>query len=90
MKDDFKIITAAFEQAGIDVHTAEYSITEYSLNTDLSFKFNNKQEFLEFLNIPETGENARREKVEAVFIEQGIDADNFFYVNFYQPKVVEM
>ncbi len=89
MKENFKIIAAAFEKAGVEIAKAEYSITEYSLNTELSFKFSNREEFLEFLNLgPDDAEKI--EKVDAVFVAQGINPASFFYVNFYQPKVVEM
>lgn len=89
MKDNFKVIAAAFEKAGVDIAKAEYSITEYSLNTELSFKFDSREEFLEFLNLgPDDAD--RIEKIDAVFVSEGIDPNNFFYVNFYPPKVVEM
>lgn len=89
MKENFKIIASAFEKAGVEIAKAEYSITEYSLNTELSFKFSNREEFLEFLNLG-PDDTDRVEKVDAVFIAQGINPGNFFYVNFYPPKVVEM
>ncbi|OYQ43809.1 hypothetical protein CHU92_02885 [Flavobacterium cyanobacteriorum] len=91
MKDNFEVIAGAFEKAGIDVATAEYSITAYSLNTDLSFKFSNRAEFLDFLGLREPDDTKKIEKIDASFTDQGIDAANFFYVNFYQPrKIIEM
>ena len=90
LRENFKLIAEAFERAGIDVATADYSITEYSLNTDLSFKFSNREEFLEFLNIRED-DAAGIEKVDAMFVAQGVDPTGFFYVNFFQPKkIIEM
>ena len=90
MTDNFKTIADAFEKAGIDVHTAEYSITEYSLNTSLSFKFSNLEEFLSFLGLGANADNSRIEKIKAMIVEAGIDATGFFYVNFYKPKVAEL
>jgi hypothetical protein len=90
MKDNFKTITNAFEKAGIDIMTAEYSITEYSLNTDLSFKFENLQEFYEFLEVNGSGDEKRKENLKAMVVNAGVDTDNFFYVNFYKPKVAEL
>lgn len=90
MKEYFKTITEAFRSAGIEVHKAEYSITEYSLNTDLSFRFNNIDEFIEFLNLSGPADEEKVENINTILIEEGIDPKGFFYVNFYQPKVVEM
>ena len=90
MTNNFDLITSAFKEAGIDISTAEYSITEYSLNTDLSFKFNNADEFIEFLNLNKENDEERIERMNAMFVEHDIDPANFFYVNFYPPKVVEM
>jgi hypothetical protein len=90
MRDNFKTITDAFEKAGIDIMTAEYSITEYSLNTDLSFKFENLQEFFDFLEIDSIGDEKRKENLKAMVVNAGVDTDNFFYVNFYKPKVAEL
>jgi len=87
MTDNFKTIKDAFEKAGIDVKTAEYSITEYSLNTELSFKFSNTEELLSFLDITDA---AKAEKINSMIIEAGINTGDFFYVNFYKPKVAEL
>lgn len=92
MENNFKIMTDAFEKAGIDISKAEYSITEYSLNTDLSFRFNNRDEFLQFLELDAAKPDGSKkiEAIDAMIMEQNIDPKNFFYVNFYPPKVVEM
>lgn len=88
MNDHFKPVTQAFEKAGVDVNKAEFSITEYSLNTDLSFKFENLNELLQFLEISAHSEKFK--KINAMLIESGVDSNNFFYVNFYKPKVAEL
>lgn len=88
MKDNFNIITDAFHKAGIDSKKAEFSITEYSLNTKLSFKFDNLKEFLLFLEAAETTE--RGNAIKAIVIEAGVDTEKYFYVNFFKPKVAEL
>ncbi len=92
MKENFITILDAFKQAGVTLSTAQFSITEYSLNTKLSFKFENLQEFLDFLNINEDDEldEGKVESVKAALTEKSIDPNNFFYVNFYSPKVAEL
>ncbi|TRW23891.1 hypothetical protein FMM05_12075 [Flavobacterium zepuense] len=90
MDENFETIREAFKTAGIDVVTAEYSITEYSLNTNLSFKFSNLTEFLEFLELHAQEDFERVQHIKLLFIDAGVDPDNFFYVNFFEPKVAEL
>jgi hypothetical protein len=90
MTENFETITKAFAKAGIDIPTAEYSITEYSLNTDLSFKFSNLEEFLSFLTISAHSGEEKIKKISAIVVDAGIDPNSFFYVNFYKPKVAEL
>jgi hypothetical protein len=90
MTDNFATIKDAFIKAGIDIPKAEYSITEYSLNTDLSFKFNNADEFIDFLNFNSTEDTSYIERINKVLVEAGIRPDKFFYVNFYKSKVAEL
>lgn len=90
MKEDFKIIRAAFEEAGVNITTAEYSITPYSLNTKLSFKFNSLDELLEFLGLDKSPNDPKAEAVAATFAKESLDPNSFFYVNFYKPKVAEL
>lgn len=90
MKENFKSILESFEEAGIALSNAEFSITEYSLNTSLSFRFENLDELLDFLHINESADNERVEKIHNALVEAGVDADNFFYVNFYSPKIAEL
>jgi len=70
----------------------DFKITPYSLNTKLSFKFENLDHFKEFLKISE-GETpeAQIALLDATFLQLGLDADNFFYVNFFEKgKETEM
>jgi hypothetical protein len=90
MTENFKIIRDAFEEAGVEVNTAEYNITPYSLNTKLSFKFSNLEELLEFLGLNQSQTDPKAEAVRAMFIKESLDPNNFFYVNFYKPKVAEL
>jgi len=90
MEDNFKIIKDAFEKAGISTATAEFSITAYSLNTELSFKFSNMDELLFFLGCSAPGDAERIERINAMVVDAGIDPNNFFFVNFYKPKVAEL
>lgn len=88
MKDNFNMITDAFHKAGIDSKKVEFSITEYSLNTKLSFKFSNLEELLLFLDVDAVSE--RGNAVQAMVVESGIDPEKYFYVNFFKPKIAEL
>ena len=91
MTQNFTTINQAFKDAGIDVATAQYSITDYSLNTNLSFKFSNLTEFLQFLGLDTpTSDFEKVQHIKTLFIEAGVDPDNFFFVNFFEPKVAEL
>jgi len=89
MDNNFKTITEAFEKAGVEVNTADYSLTEYSLNTNLSFRFENLREFLNFLEINGRQDNNKAEEISTMLINNAINPDSFFYVNFYRPKIAE-
>jgi hypothetical protein len=88
MTDNFKTITDAFAKAGVNVTEVEFSITEYSLNSSLSFKFNNSDDLFLFLEVAPGSEKGAA--IKAMFVDAGIDPDKFFYVNFYKPKVAEL
>lgn len=90
MQDDFTTIRDSFARAGVDVATAEYSITSYSLNTGLSFKFINLEEFLVFLGLQADKDTEKIESINSMLVDAGIDPNSFFFVNFYKPKVAEI
>lgn len=90
MENRFNTIHEAFENAGVDIKTAQYNITDYSLNTKLSFKFKNIEEFFAFLNINRVIDEEKEEEITRIIVEAGIDPQSFFYVNFYRPKVAEL
>lgn len=70
----------------------DFKITQYSLNTDLSFKFLNSEDFVHFLNYSSSEEitNAKIDLINAAILEQGLNSDEFFYVNFYKKEVNEL
>ena len=91
MKENFKIILDAFKEANIELTTVEFKLTRYSLNTDLSFKFEDIDEFSEFLKISGASNSKERtEEIKKILVEEGIDYNDVFYVNFYPPKVAEL
>jgi hypothetical protein len=90
MTNNFDEIVATFKKAGLDVRTAEYSITEYSLNTELSFRFENYDDLVSFLDHNGGASDNAKENINAMLVKEGIDPDKYFYVNFYKPKVAEL
>lgn len=70
----------------------DFKITQYSLNTDLSFKFLNAEDFVNFLNYSSSEEmtKAKIDLINAAILEQGLNPDEFFYVNFYKKEINEL
>ena len=70
----------------------DFKITQYSLNTDLSFKFLNAEDFVNFLNYSSSEEmtKAKIDLINATILEQGLNPDDFFYVNFYKKEINEL
>ena len=62
----------------------DFKITEYNLNTDLSFKFDNVTDFKEFLRSMNSGIN--EERIENTLNDFNIDSNKFFYVNFFERE----
>ncbi len=101
MNDNFKTIIESLIMNGFiesEQHVKElgskldFKITQYSLNTPLSFKFHNSEEFITFLNFssPEEIDEEKIGLINAAILEQGLDPDDFFYVNFYKKEVNEL
>lgn len=68
----------------------DFNITPYSLNTKLSFRFDNLKHFIEFLNIHNPEDVAEKEALLKVTLtDLGLDADGFFWVNFFGKKIAE-
>lgn len=101
MNDNFKNIVDSFIKNGFieseenvkDLgNKLDFKITQYSLNTELSFKFVNSDDFINFLNYSNT-EEITKEKIgliNAVILEQNLNPNDFFYVNFYKKEVNEL
>ena len=91
MTSRFDSIIEALSKAGF-INSAEvpsprkldFKITEYNLNTDLSFKFDNVEEFKKFLKTQNSEIN--EERIAKMLNDLNIDADNFFYFNFFDHK----
>ena len=99
MADNFKHILDALIKEGFHQladnkpgKAYDFKLTPYSLNTNLSFKFDNLDHFIEFLK--QSRADTTPEKialVNATFLELGLDPMQFFYVNFYEKgKDLEM
>lgn len=91
MTDRFNSIIEALSKSGFVDSTGasitkklDFKITEYNLNTDLSFKFDNVEDFKEFLRSMNSGIN--EERIENTLNDFNIDSNKFFYVNFFERK----
>lgn len=91
MSNRFNSVIAALSKAGFVASTDElpakeldFKITEYNLNTDLSFKFENATNFKEFLKSQKS--EIDEERIDSVLNEIKIDGNQFFYVNFFEKQ----
>lgn len=88
------LITEGFHQIP-DENSAgkpyDFKITAYSLNTKLSFRFENFDHFVEFLKRSDADSEKRISVLNTTFIELGLDPGQFFWVNFFEKgKELEM
>lgn len=100
MNEHFKTITDALILEGFPELTdklasrgqkLDYNLTPYSLNTKLSFKFDNLAHFIAFLNIHNPEDVSEKEALlKAKLMEADLDAEGFFWVNFFGEKEAEM
>lgn len=90
MEQNFSAIEDAFKEAGLSLSSVEYSITPYSLNSGLSFKFDNLKDLVAFLGLVSPKDNKKIARINVMLVEQRLFPDNFFYVNFYKSKVAEL
>lgn len=99
MEENFKAIANALDEAGLKSSVenktgkpVDFKITPYSLNTKLSFRFANIDEFVGFIGL--TTEEPLPEKItqiQSALIELGLNPSEFFYVNFFERgKEIEM
>jgi hypothetical protein len=92
MEENFKAIAKALDEAGLKSSAenktgkpVDFKITPYSLNTKLSFRFNNIDEFIVFIGM--TTEEPLPDKqvmIQSAFVELGLNPQEFFYVNFFE------
>ena len=87
IKEGFSELTEKVDQQG---KTLDFNITPYSLNTKLSFKFDNLDHFIEFLNFHNSGDvHDKAAVLQATLMELNLDPKEFFYVNFFEKIDVE-
>lgn len=94
MSDNFKFILETMMKEGFSQlpdtspgtgRPYDFKITPYSLNTPLSFKFDNLDHFIEFLKQSHADTTPEKlQLVNATFLELNLDPQQFFYVNFYE------
>ena len=92
MKENFKVISDALSKAGFTASLEDsagvpldFKITPYSLNTKLSFRFEDLDELQEFLQNSGNGDaNNLDKQLPASFMELGLNPKEFFYVNFFE------
>jgi len=88
MKENYKSIAEALTEAGFKTSLEQsegipldFKITPYSLNSKLSFRFENLDDFTAFLS--QTG-HVDVEALQGSFFDLGLDPNNFFWVNFFE------
>ena len=91
MKDSFRPISDALTKAGFRGlenaagKSLDFKFTPYSLNTSLSFRFENLEEFIEFLSFSGSEISEERNRlINNAFLELGLNPKEFFYVNFFE------
>jgi hypothetical protein len=82
--EGFPELTDKMASRGQDL---DFNITPYSLNTKLSFRFDNLAHFIEFLNIHNPEEVGEKEALlKATLMELDLKPEEFFWVNFFGRK----
>jgi len=95
MNEHFKIVAETLIREGFKSVTEtsaksekefDFNITPYSLNTKLSFKFNNLEDFTTFLKIHHDPVDLAEKTlvIQTTLMELGLDPKEFFYVNFFE------
>ena len=92
MKENFIAINNALKDAGFKSSLEQsvgkpldFKFTPYSLNSKLSFRFDDLKEFCMFLK--ESGHEVPEKEhtmIKAALLELGLNPDEFFYVNFFE------
>jgi hypothetical protein len=82
IKEGFQALTDKKEQQG---RPLDFKITPYSLNTSISFKFDNFDHFVAFLKLHHASHLEEKSTViQTTLMELSIDPHDFFYVNFFE------
>ncbi|HOZ74216.1 MAG TPA: hypothetical protein PLS51_03960 [Flavobacterium sp.] len=100
MNEHFKTITDALILEGFPELTdkiasrgqkLDYNLTPYSLNTKLSFRFDNLAHFIEFLNLHNPDDVSDKQALlKATLMELDLDPEGFFWVNFFGEREAEV
>jgi hypothetical protein len=91
METTFENIYALLEKEKLSLRDLRFSITPYSLNTKLSFKFNDVDDLKDFLSGGEsTLSETDAQQIDKMIVDAGLKPETFFYVNFYKKKVTEL
>lgn len=100
MNDSFKLVMSELVSQGFHQlpdgnnkkgKELDFNITNYSLNSKLSFKFDNLSHFMEFLNLSQSVDDDKKKVLEATMFELNIKPTDIFYVNFFEKgKELEM
>lgn len=91
METTFENIYALLEEEKLPLNDLRFSITPYSLNTKLSFKFNDAADLKDFLGNRENSlSETDAQQIDKMIIDAGLKLETFFYVNFYKEKVTEL
>lgn len=80
-----QIIQKGFPQ----VEELDYKFTEYSLNSDFSFKFESLQHFVAFLQQKAEISDEQITLLETALKDVNLDIHSFFFVNFFENKESE-
>lgn len=87
MEDKNKpILDQLIQKAFPQVNSLHYKITEYSLNTTFSFKFDNLAHFIEFLSQHQPIEQQETALLENVLKDLNLQPESFFFINFYEEN----
>lgn len=87
MEDKNKpVIDHLIREAFPQVNSLIYKITEYSLNSTFSFKFDNLAHFVEFLSQHQPIEQQQIAILENTLKDLNLQTNSFFFVNFYEES----
>ena len=79
-----QLIRKAFPQ----VSHLNYKLTEYSLNSTFSFKFDHLPHFIEFLEKSQTLTEQHNELLNKTLKDLNLETTSFFFINFFEEDEV--